>query len=325
MSRRHTLCLALATLVAAAAPAAALAQAFPSKPIRIVVPYPPGGSTDVIARLIGEHVSGTLKQPVIVDNRAGAAGKIGSLFVAQAPADGYTLLASNMGPGAMAAAVETKMPYHPVNDFTPLTMTATMPLVLCVAADSPYQSVKDILADARAKPKALNFATTGVGGTGHLANALMTGAAGVQVTAIPYKGGPEVVQGVLGGQAAYLVLVPSDVAALVKAGKLRALAVMQKARSPLMPQVPTLGESGGPDVEIEYWNGMLAPAGTPAAVVDTLQKAIVAALEAPSVRAKLELIAVPRPTTAAEFKAIIASDVAKWTKVAADAGIKVEQ
>ena len=306
------------------APAPALAQAYPTRPIKIVVPYSPGGSTDVIARVVGEHMSGTLKQPVIIENKVGASGKIGSLAVANAPADGYTLLATNMGPGALVAAVEAKIPYHPVTDFSPISLTATMPLMICVAADSPYQSVKDLLNEARAKPGQLNFATTGVGGTSHLANAFMARTAGVKFQSIPYKGGPDVVQALLTQQAAYTISPPSDVAALIKGGKLRALAVLQKTRSPLAPQVPTIVESGGPDIEIEYWNGMLAPANTPAPIVEALNRAIGLALESPSVRARLEAIVVPNHTTSAQFKAIISNDLTKWTKVAQEANIKVE-
>jgi tripartite-type tricarboxylate transporter receptor subunit TctC len=305
-------------------PAPSMAQTYPSRPIKIVVPYSPGGSTDVIARVIGEHMSGTLKQPVIIENKVGASGKIGSLAVVNAPADGYTLLATNMGPGALVAAVETKAPYHPVTDFSPISLTATMPLMICVAADSPYQSVKDLLNDARSKPGQLNFATTGVGGTSHLANALMARTAGVKFQSIPYKGGPDVVQALLTQQAAYTISPPSDVAALIKGGKLRALAVLQKARSPLAPQVPGIVESGGPDIEIEYWNGMLAPANTPAPIIEALNRAIAMALESPSVRSRLESIVVPNHTTSAQFKAIISNDLAKWTKVAQDANIKVE-
>jgi tripartite-type tricarboxylate transporter receptor subunit TctC len=305
---------------------AAIAQEqFPSRPIKIIVPYPPGGSTDTIARLLAEQMAITLKQPVIVDNKAGAAGKIGSTAVAHAPPDGYTLLATNMGPAAMAAAVETKMPYNPVTDFAPITMSASMPLVLCVASDSPYHSVKDLINDAKARPGALNFATTGNGGTGHLVNAQFTGATGITVQNVPYKGGPEVVQAIITGQGAYLILVPSDVMGLVRSGRLRALAVVQKMRSPLVPDIPTMVESGGPDIEIDYWNAVLAPAGTPPRIVEILNEAIGKALQSPAIKAKLEgLGMLPRFNTPAQFQALIAADVAKWTKVAAAAGIKLE-
>ena len=300
------------------------AQTYPNRPIKIVVPYSPGGSTDVIARVLAEHMAGTLKQPVVIENKVGASGKVGTLAVAHSPADGYTLLATNMGPGALVAAVESKAPYHPVSDFSPISVTATMPLLICVAADSPYQSVKDLLADARSKPGALNFATTGVGGTSHLANALMTQSAGVKVQNIPYKGGPDVVQALISQQAAYTISPPSDVAALIKAGKLRALAVLQRARSPLVPQVPSLVESGGPDIDIEYWNGLLAPANTPVAVIEVLNRAVSLALESSVVKSRLESIVVPRSSTSAQFKALISQDLAKWTKVAQEARIQVD-
>ncbi|HEY4068663.1 MAG TPA: tripartite tricarboxylate transporter substrate binding protein [Burkholderiaceae bacterium] len=305
---------------------AALAQEpYPSRPIKLVVPYPPGGSTDVIARLLAEQMALTLKQPVVVDNRPGAAGKIGSTAVAHAAPDGYTLLATNMGPAAMAAAVEARMPYNPVTDFAPISMSASMPLILCVAADSPYHSVKDLIVGARAKPGILNFATTGNGSTGHLVNALFTGATGITVQNVPYKGGPEVVQAIMTGQGAYLILVPSDVMGLVRSGRLRALALVQKKRSPLVPEIPTMIESGGPDVEIDYWNAVLAPAGTPAAIVQTLNDAIGKALQLPSTKARLEgLGMLPHFDTPAQFQAVIAADVAKWTKVAAAAAIKVD-
>jgi tripartite-type tricarboxylate transporter receptor subunit TctC len=304
---------------------AAAQEPYPSRPIKIVVPYPPGGSTDTIARLLGEHLSTTLKQPVIVDNRAGAAGKIGSAAVARATPDGYTLLATNMGPAAMAAAVETKMPYNPVTDFAPISMTASMPLVLCVAGDSPLRSVKDLIAAARARPGVLNFATTGNGGTGHLVNAQFAQATGIKVQNVPYKGGPEVSQAIISGQGDYLILVPSDVMGLMRAGRLRALAVVQKKRSPVMPEVPTIVESGGPDVEIDYWNAMLAPAGTPPRIVEILNEAIGKALQSAPIKAKLESLGmVPQFNSPAQFQAVIASDVAKWTQVAAAAGIKLD-
>jgi len=324
ITRRRWSALVAAQLVLAASPT--LAQgAYPSKPIKLIVPYPPGGSTDLIARLLAEHLAATFGQPVLIDNRPGGGGKIGSLAVARAAPDGYTLLATNMGPAAMAASVESKMPYNPVADFTPISMSASMPLVICVAGDSPYKTIADLVRDAKARPGALNFATTGTGSTGHLVNALFVGASGITVQNIPYKGGPEVTQAVIGGQGSYLLLVPSDVMGLMRSGRLRALAVVQKARSALMPEVPTMVEAGGPDVEIEYWNAVLAPPGTPAPIVQTLNEAIGKALQSPAIKAKLEVAGmVPKYTSAAQLQATIEADVAKWTKVAAAAGIKVD-
>ncbi|MDB5819625.1 MAG: Tricarboxylate transport protein TctC [Rhizobacter sp.] len=330
ISRRTLLTRALGTSAIATFPplghtAANAQEPFPSRPIKIVVPYVPGGSTDVIARLLAEQMTTLLKQPVIVDNRPGAAGKIGSSAVAHAAADGYTLLATNMGPAAMAAAVETRLPYNPVTDFAPITMSASMPLILCVAGDSPYLSVKDLIDAARAKPGVLNFATTGTGGTGHLVNALFAAATGISVQNVPYKGGPEVAQAIMSGQGAYLFLVPSDVMGLVRSGRLRALAVVQKTRSPLVPDIPTIVESGGPDMEIEYWNAVLAPAGTPSNVIQILNEAIGKALQSVAIKSKLEALGmVTKFDTPAQLQAVIAADVAKWTQVAATAGIKLE-
>lgn len=314
----------LLVLVLVLAPSA-FAQGFPNKPIRIVVPYPAGGSTDLIARLIAEPMSKSMGQPVIVENRPGAAGQVASSYVAKAAPDGYTLLATNLGPAALAYALNAKLSYHPVNDFAPVSLTGMMPLVIAVGGSSPFRTVGDLIAAAKAQPGKLNDGTTGNGSLSHVVFALFNSTAGIKVEHIAYKGGGEVATAAITGDVAYVVGPPSDYQALMSAGKLRPIAMTSAQRSALMPGVPTVAEAGLPGFEVEYWNGIMAPARTPAAVIGVLNKAIGAALENPDVKAKMASVQVqPTHSTPERFQALVQEELTKWTRVVQTAGIQIE-
>jgi tripartite-type tricarboxylate transporter receptor subunit TctC len=304
---------------------AAFAQSFPVKPIRLVVGYPPGGSTDIVARLVADGMSKVLGQTVVVENKPGAAGQVASAFVAKAEPDGYTLLATNLGPAAVAPALNSKLPYHPIADFSPISLTGIVPLTLSTGVVKPYRSVGDVIAAAQAKPGSLNFATTGSGSFSHVVLELFNQSAGIKAVAVAYKGGAEVNTAAVTGDIDYFVGSPSDIMSLVKAGRIRMLGITTSQRSPLLPDMPTIAEAGLPGFSVEYWNGIMAPAKTPASVVNALHRAIVAALETADAKARLAaLVVMPAHLTPGEFTTMLQMEVAKWSKVVQTAGIKAE-
>src|SRR5438552_13835540 len=244
----------------------ASAQTYPTRPIRLVVPFPAGGTTDILAREVGQRLSMTLGQPVVIDNRPGAAGNIGADLVAKSAPDGYTLLMGTVGTHAINASLYAKMPYDHVKDFAPIILVAGVPNVLVVNPSLPVNSVQELIAYAKANPGKLNFASSGPGTSIHLSGELFKVMAGVQMTHVPYKGSAPALQDLLGGQVQLMFdnLPPS--LPHIKAGKLRALAVTSVARSPALPDVPTIAESGLPGFEASSWFGILVPAGTPSAI-----------------------------------------------------------
>ena len=312
---------ALAALVATAA----LAQTYPSKPIRIVVPFPAGGTTDVLARAVAQKLTESLGQAVVVDNRPGAGGNIGAELVAKSPPDGYTLLMGTVGTHAINPGLYPKMPYDHVKDFAPVILVAGVPNVLVVNPALPFNSVKELIAYAKANPGKLNFASSGNGTSIHLSGELFKTMADVQIMHVPYKGSSPALQDLVGGQVQIMFdNLPSSLA-LIKAGKLKALAVTSLARAAALPDVPTLAESGLPGFEASSWFGLLAPAGTPQPVIAKLNADVAKWLASPEAREKLLAQgAIAAGGTPEDFAKHIAAETAKWQKVVKDSGAKID-
>ena len=277
---------ALAALMACVAPAA-FAQAYPNHSIRLVVPFPAGGTTDILARDVAKRLTDTLGQPVVVDNRPGAAGNIGADLVAKAAPDGYTLLMGTVGTHAINSSLYAKMPYDHVKDFVPVVLVAGVPNVLVVNPSVPVNSVADLIKLAKAKPGSINFASSGSGTSIHLSGELFKTMAGVDITHVPYKGSSPALADLMGGQVQIMFdNLPSSLA-LIRSGKLRAVAVTSLKRAPALPDVPTVAESGLPGFEASSWFGILAPAGTPAPIVAKLNAEVNKWLQSPEAKEQL--------------------------------------
>ena len=302
----------------------ALAQAWPTKPIKFVVPYPPGGGTDVIARIVQEPMSQALGQQIIIDNRGGAGGSIGTDAVAKSPADGYSVLFT-LSSHTINPAIYPKLAFNTEKDFLPVSLVASLPQILVANPDFPAKTVKEAIELARLKPDTIAFASVGNGSPGHLAGAMMATAANVKMTHIPYRGGGPAVTDVMAGQVPLLWVSIPAATQYIKAGKLRALAVSTTKRSVIFPDVPTMAESGFKDFEVDSWYAMFVPAGTPKPIIDTLYNAVVKVLAQPSTKEKLiaqgaEAVG----STPAQLGVIVKTELAKWAKVAKESGIKAE-
>jgi tripartite-type tricarboxylate transporter receptor subunit TctC len=311
----------LCALAVATAPA--LAQNYPSKPIRLVVGYSPGGGNDLIARIVAARLQGKLGQPVVVDNKPGAQSIVAAEVVAKAAPDGYTLLVAPSGPMTINPAVYSKLPYDPQKDFAPISLLAEFPLLLVVGADQPVKSVKELVEYGKAKPGLANFASSAT--PFQLAAELFNQRTGSTFQHIPYRGSGDMVQALLSGQVLMAFADSGPVAGPLKAGKLRALGITTVQRPPDFPDVPTMAEQGIGDMVIELWTGLVAPAGTPTEIVTMLQDAVFETLELPAVRSAMENISVDaRPTSSKEFVDIIARDTARWKDVASKANIRLD-
>lgn len=303
-----------------AAPTTVLAQraerpAYPTKPVRMVVAFAPGGGTDIVGRIVGQKLSEAWPYPVVIDNRAGAGSTLGTEIVAKAVPDGYTLQTVSMS-HALNVSLYKKLPYDPVNDFTPVSLVATAPNVLVVHPSVPAQSVKELIALAKARPGHLNFSSSGNGGVSHLSAELFRSVAGIDIVHIPYKGAGPAMTALLGGEVQIMMATTPVASTQMKANRVRALAISSAKRSPLAPALPTIAEAGFPGFETDTWYGVLAPRGTPAAIVGRINDDIVRMLELPAVRTMLEQQgAQPASGTPEEFRAFIRSEVAKWAKV----------
>ena len=314
---------ALTTFVAG--PAFAQATPWPSKPITYVVPFAAGGTTDILARLIGEKLSKALGQPIIVENRPGAGGNIGSDFVARAVPDGYTILGGTISSHAINVSLYAKMPYDPEKNFAPITLIGSLANVLAVNADSPIRTVQELIAEAKAKPGALTFASSGAGTSQHLAGELFKRLAGVEITHIPYKGSAPALQDLIGGHVSMVFDNVVAVAALIKSGKVRPLGVTSLKRVQAFPDVPTIAESGLPDYEVVSWQGIFAPAGTPPDIVKRLNEEIVRILRMPDVVERMDTLGLePVGNTPDEFAKFQRAEIVKWAKVVKEAGLKPE-
>jgi tripartite-type tricarboxylate transporter receptor subunit TctC len=321
---KRALAAGLAALALLAAPLAC-AQGYPSRPIHFVVPYPAGGPLDTVARLLGQKVSESVKQPVIIDNKPGAGGNIGADAVAKSPPDGYTILMGAVATHAINPTLYANIPYDPVNDFAPVTQVASTPNVLVVNPSLPVHDVREFIAYAKAHPGQLNFGSGSTGSAGHLAGELFKTMAGVQMVHVPYKGAGPAMQDLIGGQIQLMFDNLASSLGQIRAGKVRALAVTTAKRSSLAPELPTIAESGLPGFDISTWFGVFAPGGTPPAVVARLHDEFAKALAAPDVREKmLNLGAEPVGNTPAQFAAYIRSEAEKYARLVKASGAKVD-
>lgn len=316
---------ALATGVSLLCAAAAFAQDYPAKPITLIVSFSAGGNNDLRARQLAVPVATALGQTIVVDNKPGASGNIGHDFVARAVADGYTLGIGAMGPLAVNPALFPKMNFDPVRDFVPVVLIEKAPLVLVTRADKPYKSIKDVIAAAKAKSGAVAIANAGTGGAHHLSAELLEETAGLQLLHVPYKGGGPAATALLSGEVDLMFEQTYAALPSIQAGKTRALAVTSDKRLPSLPDVPTMAELGFPQVTVSNWLGLVAPKGTPPAVVRRLNEAFNKALAAPDMREK---IAGPGNVvgggTPEELAAFIAAEGKRWSALIKSKGIKVE-
>jgi tripartite-type tricarboxylate transporter receptor subunit TctC len=320
IGRRLALAFAMQCLAARA-----FAADYPGKPIRLVVPYAPGGGADSVARIVARKVSESIGQPIVIDNKGGAGSILGTDIVAKAEPDGYTLLLGQSGPISINPAVYKSLPYDPVKDFAPVSMTTAYPYILVVNADLPAKSLQEFVALAKSKPGAMNYGSTGVGAANHLVSELFNAKAGLKMTHVPYRGTALAVGDLLGGQLSMVFGDPISVLSQVKAGKLRALAVTSLERSSVAPEVPTVAESGYPGFEALAWHGILAPAKTPPAIVKRLNEEIVKALADPATKKLLEDQAMQTVGDSPEaFATFIQKDIAIWKAVATSANVTVE-
>ncbi|SOZ36805.1 Bug family tripartite tricarboxylate transporter substrate binding protein [Cupriavidus neocaledonicus] len=325
MSTRRQALIALAAACAAGAGGSAFAQPWPARPLRMVVPFPPGSSPDLIARILTEKLAAALGQPVVVENRPGAGGNIGTGMVARAAPDGYTLLFTINGPLVTAPTLSRNLSYDPFRQLAPVTLVATSPNVLVVDARLPIHNLREFVALARSRPGELNYGSPGNGSASHLAMEQLKAMAGVELQHVPYPGFPQVTTAMVGGQLQAAFMVPAIAMPQVNAGKLRVLAVTTTGRTAVLPSVPTVAESGYPGFEAISWQAVLAPAGTPQAVIDRLYRELVAIIGSADVRDKMRAqYFVPAGTAPASLRQTMASEKARWDKVIRAAGVQPE-
>jgi len=317
---RSAIALALALPTAWAA-----AQGFPNKTVTIVVPFPAGGALDIVARGLADQMRTDLGQQVIVDNRAGAGGTVGSGAVARAAPDGYTILLGSVATHAIAAGLYPKLPYDPIGDFAPITQLTSSPLVLTVSPQLKAANVAELVAAAKSQPGKTNYASTGNGTAVHIAGEAFRSAAGIDVLHVPYKGGPQATTALLAGEASYMLANPQLVMSFIQAGKLRALAVTGPSRIEALPGVPTLKEAGVAGVDVTTWFGLWAPKGTPPAVIDRLNASARKALASAEVKRQLEAQGDSAVgSSAADFAAFVRAEHKHWVSFVQAAGIKVD-
>ena len=316
---------ALPVLLLAFAASVAAAQSYPSKPIHLIVPFPPGGPTDIVGRLVSQKLSEGLGQPVVVDNRAGAGGTVGSTAAAKAPGDGYTLLYGSTSTLAIAPALYRNLSYDPRTAFAPISLVSRGAIIAAVNAEVPARTLQEFIALAKKTPGKLSYSSAGSGTPPHLAAELFKTVAGVDLLHVPYKGGAPAISDLVGGQVqaifeGQVVLLPH-----IKSGKVRALAITGQKRDPALPDVPTFAEAGLPSYDVYFWSGLVAPAGTPNDIVARLNGILVQALNAPDAREALTRQGLePAPSTPQQFAAFIGSELERWGRVAKDSGAKLD-
>ena len=321
LSRRALAALALCAL----APFTAHADTWPAKPIKVFVPFPAGGGTDIVARDVTNKITNSLKWTFVIDNKPGSGGNLGIDAAAKSPADGYNLVIGQTSNLAINPTLYPKLPYDPVSDLTPIGLIGNSPLVLVVGTNSPYRTLADVVAAAKAKPEAINYATSGNGTVAHLATELFQREAGVKLTHVPYKGAAQGLTDVMSGQVQlYMSSVPTLIGH-IKSGKLRAIAITSAKRTDDLPQVPTVAESGYKGFEAVTWFGLLGPAKLPAPVLATLNTELNKALASPDLRKKLEDQGLDvTPSTPDQFGKLIRADITKWGRVVKESGAKAE-
>ena len=314
------------TLFFLAITAAAPAQgAYPDRPVRLIVPFPPGGGNDILARAVGQKLAEPLGQQVIVDNRGGAGGLVGGQIAATSAPDGYTLFLGSVGSLAHNPALRPNLPYNPSRDFAAVSMLATSPFILAVHPGLPAKSVQELLALARAKPGALNYGSAGSGSSLHMSAELFKHVTGANITHVAYKGTAPALVDLMAGQVQMIFSTMPPPLPHIKTGKLRALGVTGPKRAKAVPDVPTIAESGVPGFAVENWQGVVVPAKTPKAIVERLNREIIAVLALPAMVDVLNAQGLdPAGTTPAQFDKLIRSEIDRWTKLVKTAGIKVE-
>ncbi len=319
----HVISLVVAVSTIAFASIAA-AQPYPAKPVRMIVAFPPGGPTDLVGRIIAAKVAEQTGQQFIVENRAGAGGNIGSELVAKAAPDGYTILYNTSGI-TIAKSVYPKLGYDVLKDFAPVVLAATVPLVLVANSSLPVKTVQDLVAYAKAQNGRINYASSGTGVITHLAGAAFVKELGIAATHVPYKGSAPAIADVVSGQAQFMIDTVNTPLGFIRDGRLRALAVAMPKRSTLLPDVPTFNETVMPNFEMSAWQGVVAPAGTPQAVIDRLNAEVNKAVQNADVRAKLASQgAEPLGGTVAEYAAYLKSEITRFARIVKDAGVKLE-
>jgi tripartite-type tricarboxylate transporter receptor subunit TctC len=312
----------LAILGCVSAPAQ---EAYPSRPITVVVPFPPGGSADPLMRVIGQKLSESIKQSIVIDNKGGGGGNIAAKVVKQAAPDGYTLFLANMSTHAINVSLYADLGFDPIKDFQPITLLMSFPSILVVPAASPAKTVADLAALAKTKPGGLSYASQGVGSGGHLLGEMFRTKIGVPMVHVPYRGAAPAVQDLIGGRVDFLFASYISAGPSVEAGTLRVLGLTSPKRSPVLPNVPTMAEAGFPGVELDLWYGIMAPAGTPAPIVKVLHDEFIKAAQS----AEVQKMVLPQAaevitSTPEEFTALIRADIVRFGKVVRDAGAKVE-
>jgi len=299
------------------------AQSFPTKPVKILVPQTPGGASDTLARVIGQRLSEVWKQPVVIENRAGAGGNIGMEAVAKSPADGYTLLMSYVGTHAINGSLYRNLPFDPERDFTAVATIATVPFVAAVGAKAEVKTIAELAAAARTRR--MTFGSAGNGSVNHLLGEMFNAASGTRLEHVPYRGAAPALTDLIGGQIDVVFTSLPSVTGFIANGTIRPLAVTSAKRSPGYPDIPTIAESGIPGFDVNPWFGLFAPAGTPAAVIRQINAEVGEALRNPEIAAKVSKAGGdPYVTTPEEFAAVLHADIAKWAKVVRDSGAKVD-
>ncbi len=313
--------LATAACLLLTAHGSAADQAFPAKPVRIIVPFAAGGPTDIVARTVGQQLTFAFGQPVVVDNRPGAGGVVGADLAAKSPGDGYTLLLCSTGAMAINPGLLSSMPYDPVRDLAPITLVVTIPYLLLVNPSFPAQSVRELLALARSKPGQLNYGSAGTGTTSHLAMELFRSLAGIKVTHVPYKGSAPAATDLVGGQLQLLFDAPPSSLPFVRSGRLRALGISTLRRTPLLPDIPTIDEAGVPGYEVLTWSGICAPAGTPKTIIARLNQAIVQGVTRRETRERFAALGADVVANSPdEYRKFILAELAKWSRVIKESG-----
>jgi len=318
--------LALGAAVALPAGEAAAQAGWPSRPIRFVVPLPPGGSPDYLSRLLAERLQPALGQPLVVENKPGAGGNIAREFVARQPADGYTILMSESS-HVMAAGIGARLPYDPIKDFQPISLVATIPFGLTVNAGMPVHSLKEFIAYAKASPRPLTYGTAGIGAPHHFAVELLRSMTGINVVHVPYKGSAGIIPALLSGEIDFTIAAVNSLLPHFKSGKLRPIAMAGSSRTAILPDVPTIAEAGPlPSYAVDVWLGVMAPAGTPRSIIDRLNGAINRVVRDPQiVRERLNTVGLEAVgTTPERLLEVMQADLAKYTKLAREAQIKPE-
>lgn len=321
MQRRTLLTSALWVTMLAAWPAHAQGE-WPSKPIKIIVPFAAGGTSDILARALAEKLQQSLKQPVLVENKAGAGGVIGADAVAKSPADGYTFLLGTIASHAINPALQPRMPYDALKDFAPVILLGSISNVLLVGANQPYKTVQDLIAAAKSKPDTIAFGSAGQGSSQHMSGETFKLLTGARIVHVPYRGSAPAIQDLIGGQIPMSFETVTVALPHVQGGKVRALAVTSAKRSPVMPEVPTLQEAGVPGFDVSSWQAIYAPAGTPAAIVQRMNAEIARIVATPDMRSRMEGLGLQySPNTPEQFAEFGRQELAKWVKIVKDGNV----